>query len=137
MLRTHWTPSPCARLSRARTTTGPPSHPDGIDGRCVFPPTGWPPAGSGTVGVVPTFTRKPFDGVGAQLCPCSLATVTPQAFTVASRPGTTTGRRVPHHDRSVVRVRAAAQPRSARFELVASLEERSDAGSCTYAFPSC
>jgi len=34
--------------------------------------------------VVPTFTPEPFDGVGAQLCPCSLATVTPQTFTVAS-----------------------------------------------------
>jgi hypothetical protein len=26
---------------------------------------------------------EPFDGVGAQLCPCSLATATPQTFTVA------------------------------------------------------
>jgi hypothetical protein len=26
MLRSRWTPSPCSRLSRPRTTTGPPSH---------------------------------------------------------------------------------------------------------------
>ena len=36
--------------------------------------------------MVPTFTLEPFDGVGAQLCPCSIATATPQTFTVASRP---------------------------------------------------
>ncbi len=34
--------------------------------------------------MVPTFTFEPFDGIGAQLCPCSIATATPQAFTVAS-----------------------------------------------------
>ena len=95
-LRTRWTPSPCARLSRPRTTTGPPSHPDGISRRRAFPPTGldWP-AGEGTAGMVPTFTLEPFDGLGAQLCPCSIATATPQAFTVASRPATSTGRGVP------------------------------------------
>jgi hypothetical protein len=81
---------------------------------------------------------EPFDGVGAQLCPCSLATVTPQAFTVASRPATTPDLGVPRHDHVVVivGVRAALQPISARLELVASLEERSNAGSCTYTFPS-
>ena len=68
--------------------------------------------------MVPTFTLEPFDGVGAQLCPCNFATVTP-AFTVASRPATLTGPGVPRHDDVVVRVRVAAQPRSTRFELVA------------------
>jgi len=34
--------------------------------------------------MVPTFTLEPFDGRGAQLCPCSIATGTPQAFPVAS-----------------------------------------------------
>ena len=29
---------------------------------------------AGTNEVVPTFTLEPFDGVGAQLCPCNLAT---------------------------------------------------------------
>jgi hypothetical protein len=28
--------------------------------------------------------HEPFDGGGAQLCPCGIATATPQAFTVAS-----------------------------------------------------
>ena len=45
-------------------------------------------AGEGTAGMVPTFTLEPFDGVGAQLCPCNIATATPQTFTVASRPAT-------------------------------------------------
>jgi hypothetical protein len=88
LLRTRWTPSPCARLSRARTTTGPPSHPDSIGRRRTFPPTSWLLAGEGTAGMVPTFTLQPFDGVGVQLCPCNIATPTPQAFDVASRPAT-------------------------------------------------
>jgi len=39
-------------------------------------------------GAFPTFTTKPIDGGGAQLCPCDLATPTPQTFTVASQPAT-------------------------------------------------
>ncbi len=86
-----WTPSPCGpkrpcdRLSRPRTTTGPPSHPGGIDRQRVFPPTNWLLAGEGTIGMVPTFTLEPFDGGGVQLCPCGIATATTQPFTVASR----------------------------------------------------
>jgi hypothetical protein len=45
-------------------------------------------AGEGATGMVPTFTLDPFDGVGAQLCPCSIVTTTPQAFVVASRSAT-------------------------------------------------
>jgi hypothetical protein len=41
--------------------------------------------------MVPTFTPESFDGIGAQLCPCSLATATPQTFTMASRPAKRTG----------------------------------------------
>ena len=119
MLRSRWTPSPCAQLSRPRTTTGPPPHPDGIGRRRTFPSTSWPLAEEGTAGMVPTFTLGPFDGVGAQLCPCNIATATPQAFTVASRPARRTGQRVPRT--TMVRVRAAAQPRSVRFELVGFL----------------
>ena len=37
---------------------------------------------------------EPLNGLGAQLCPCSFATATPQAFTVASRSATSTDRRV-------------------------------------------
>src|ERR671910_895731 len=96
MLRTRWTPSPCDRLSRPRTTTGPPSHPGGISRRRAFRPTSWPLAGKGTAGMVPTFTLEPFDGVGAQLCPCSIATATPQPFAVASRPATSPSQGVPH-----------------------------------------
>jgi hypothetical protein len=35
---------------------------------------------------VPTFVTRPVGGVGAQLFPGGLATSTPQAFLVASRP---------------------------------------------------
>jgi hypothetical protein len=43
--------------------------------------------------MVPTFTLGPFDGVGAQLCPCSIATATPQHFAVASQPASRTDQR--------------------------------------------
>ena len=111
MLRTRWTPSPCARLSRPRTTTGPPPHPDGISRRRAFPPTSWLLAGEGTAGMVPTFTLEPFDGVGAQLCPCSIATATPQTFTVASRPATShRPRSSPHAKRAGARCYPAHDP---------------------------
>jgi len=45
--------------------------------------------------MVPTFTHEPFDGIGTQLCPCTIATATPQAFTVASRPATSPSPGVP------------------------------------------
>ena len=34
----------------------------------------------GDARMVPTFAHDPIGGFGAQLCPCSLATGTPQAF---------------------------------------------------------
>ena len=74
MPRTHWTPSPCRRLSRppwwrvtATTTTGPPPRPDSNSGRCACPK---PRTGSaGTAGTLPTFTHQPVSRVGAQLYP--------------------------------------------------------------------
>ena len=65
------------RPARLRVIKPPPRR-DGINGRCVFPPR---PAGRrpgrdhhGGSHV----HSEPFDGVGAQLCPCSLATATPR-----------------------------------------------------------
>jgi hypothetical protein len=66
---------------------------------------------NGTNEVVPTFTLVPFDGFGAQLCSCDLATATPQTFTVASPLATFTVREFS----DTVRMRVASQPRSARF----------------------
>lgn len=85
MLRTRWTPSPCDRLSRPprqvvtpATTTGPPPHPNSSSRQRTFP-SGQQAAGRrGAVEVVPTFTLQPFVGLGARLCPCSIATPTPQ-----------------------------------------------------------
>jgi hypothetical protein len=67
--------------------------------------------------MVPTFILEPFNGVGAQLCPCNLAAATPQAFTTASEPTTSPDSKVP---RQRCRVRVATQPRSVRLELVVS-----------------
>ena len=72
---------------------------------------------AGTDEVVPTFTLEPFNGVGAQLCPCNLATATPQSFAVASRAGDISRPRS-FPSGSSRRVRVATQPISVRFELV-------------------
>jgi hypothetical protein len=64
-----------------------PSAPPRPDQRAMHPPEPmrrWRRRSSGRAGTVPTFIRKPFDGIGTQLCPCTIATTTPQAFTVAS-----------------------------------------------------
>ena len=114
-LRTHWTPSPCDRISRSRTTAGPPPHPTGISRQQAFPPTAKIPAGEGTGRMVPTFGLQPFDRVGAQLCSPSIATATPQAHTMASRPATSTDQSVTPHS-NTVRVCAATRPQSTRFE---------------------
>ncbi len=114
LLRPRWGPWPCGRLSRPPTTTTPPPHPGGISRPRAFPPASRLLAGEGPPGVVPTFTTRPFDGVGAQLYPCGLATATPQPFTVASLPATSNRPR----SSPPKRVRAATQPRSVRLELV-------------------
>ena len=70
-------------------------HPGGVSRRRAFPATNNKLlAAEGATGVVPTFTGEPFDGVGAQLCPCSIAAATPQTFTAASRAATSTVRGV-------------------------------------------
>ncbi len=57
--------------------------------------------------MVPTFILEPLGRVGAQLCPCDFAVATPQTFTTASEPATSTGSRVPRQPR---RVRVTTQP---------------------------
>ena len=48
----------------------------------------------GRLGAVSHVHHAPVGGVGAQLCPCSIATSTPQAFLVASRPAKMTDQEV-------------------------------------------
>ena len=47
--RTCCPPSPCARLSRARTTTGTPPRTDAPGRRRTCPPPGWPPGRTGDI----------------------------------------------------------------------------------------
>ena len=118
LLRAHWTPSPCTRLSRCSDYYG-----SSAPLRQHRPATDLPRyarlavAQAGTNGVVPTFTLEPFNGVGAQLCPCNLATATPQSFAVASRAGDISRPRS-FPSGSSRRVRVATQPTSVRLELV-------------------
>jgi hypothetical protein len=55
-LPTCWSPSPCARLSRARTTTGPPPRPTATGRQRTCPPAGPAARRGGRPGTVPTFT---------------------------------------------------------------------------------
>ena len=77
---------------------GSSAHLGSINRRQVFPPTSRLLAGEGTAVMVPTFTLEPINGVDAQLCPCNLATPTPQPFSVASPPATSPSPRVPRHN---------------------------------------
>jgi hypothetical protein len=112
-LLTYWPPSPCARLSRARTTTGPPSHP-------------WPSVDDGPA---PDHTGRlarravmhgsrvhhhPVDEGGAQLYPDSIATPTPQTSTWPPHRRRITGFGVDPHLPAVSR--AAIRPISTRLE---------------------
>ena len=68
--------------------------------------------------MVPTFTSLPFDKGGAQLCPCGIATATPQAFTMASESSDINQTPSSRGDLIAVAIRTAAQPKSVRLELV-------------------
>ena len=119
VLRTRWVPSPCARLSRARTTTDPPSRPGVISRRWTCPPTSWLLAGKGNTGTVPTFTMYRSTGSAPSSAPAASPTATPQAFTVASPPTSMAGFGVVSPCDSSTRT--AARPASTRLEPVPHL----------------
>ena len=115
---TCWPPSPCTRLSRARTTTRPPPRPLASAG--IGParhraggPAGWATADGSHVHCAS------FGQVGVQLYPGSIATPTPQAFSVASSPSARTGSGVDPPPR--IGSRTASRPISARLEPEAPL----------------
>jgi hypothetical protein len=56
LLLTCCPPSPCTRLSRARTTTRTPPRPGAVSRRRACPPCCWPPHGMGGTRPLPTFT---------------------------------------------------------------------------------
>ena len=91
-----------------------PSRPDQQAMRPPGPGRRWRRRRAGRAGTVPTFIREPFDGIGTQLCPCTIATTTPQSFTVASPTGDITQPRSSPPARGR-RVRDATRPTSARF----------------------
>src|SRR5204862_2988847 len=84
-LPTCWPPSPCTRLSRARTTTGPPPHRVAIGRQRTCPPPERIPEGWATTDGSQVHCT-PVRGLGARLCPGSIASGTPQAFPLASFP---------------------------------------------------
>jgi hypothetical protein len=81
--------------------------------------------------------HTPVDGVGAQLCPCDIATSTPQAFLVASLPATSPGPEVtrPFPNIRSGQVCVALRPTSARLEPVYLLRGF-NRWFLTYTFPS-
>ena len=138
-LPTCWPPSPCARLSRARTTTGPPPHPAAIGRQRTCPPAGLAARWGGRPGMVPTFTMESIDEGGARLDPDSIATPTPQFFAVASPPDRQTGYGVDPPRRADTQRRgscAAHRPLSVRFEPALDLRGFRQRF-LSYAFSSC
>src|SRR5437868_4811799 len=93
-LLTCWPPSPCARLSRARTTTRPPPHPARSADDVPIPPARMASRPRGTVRDDSRVHCEPIDQRGIQLCPGNLAASTPQTFLAASPPASQTGYRV-------------------------------------------
>src|SRR3954449_12121522 len=78
--------------------------------------------------------HTPVDGVGAQLCPCGIATSTPQTFLVASLPATSPGPGVAHPI-TPGRACTTLRPTSARLEPVHLLRGFTR-WFLTYTFPS-
>src|SRR5690606_21099328 len=118
-LPTCWTPSPCTRLSRARTTTGPPPHPETVSWRRACPRSRLGRPVRGRSRMVPTFPVCRSARMGALLCPDSLAVPTPQSFGTATGPEdfSDSGVGGPH----VGQPRTASRPRSTRLEPVQRL----------------
>ena len=113
-LMTCWPPSPCARLSRTRTTTEPPPHPTATSRQRTCPPPDWLPA-EGRPRMVPTFTTESLDEGAPALTPTAC-----RAYAPDLQHGLLTGPTnrlrswpTPHRRR---RPRAAHRPISVRLE---------------------
>jgi hypothetical protein len=71
LLRTRCRPSPCTRLSRARTTTAAPPHPGAVSQRRACPPPATITGGEGGPGMVPTFTTDQSTGEAPSFSPAA------------------------------------------------------------------
>jgi hypothetical protein len=117
-LPTCWPPSPTTKLSSARTTPGPPPHPRPSADDEPAPGRAGYPAGRATVDGSRVHD-VPIDEGDAQLCPGSIATATPQTFTMAPH-----RRNSPASEltaRPSQRSRTAPRPKSTRLEPVRHL----------------
>jgi hypothetical protein len=104
-------PSPCARLSRARTTTGTPPRPAANSGRRACPP---PEGGEGGDGSLPTFTTTRSTRSVSSYTPAASPGVRRSPSPWPPRPATTyRPRSRPPPSR---RACTADRPRSARLE---------------------
>ena len=117
-LLTCWSPSPCARLSRARTTTRPPPHPTRSADDVPIPPTRMDSRQREPCGMVPVFTANRLISVASS---CAPATSPRVRRSPSSQP--------PHRHRKPAtestshygRLCVAPRPISARFEPVPRL----------------
>jgi hypothetical protein len=107
--RVRWSPSPCGRLSRPRSTTAPLPRPGGDSGRCACP---GPQGPAGTAGTLPTFTINRLAGPAPSYTPAASprGTATRHAASPARWVSGRT-RRPP----SVRKARAPQQPIAASF----------------------
>jgi hypothetical protein len=109
-----WLPSPCTRLSRARTTTKPPPHPTAISRQRACPRLSWMDSREGDRGWFPRSPRTDRRG----RCPAKPRPLRHEYAAVLPR-GLPTGLFVPASESPApcsARMRTAYRPRSARFE---------------------
>ena len=119
LLLARWAPSPCRRLSRPRTTTGPPSRPEAISRQRACPSPPWLGGGKGGLGRFPRSPRTDRRGWRPAI------PLQPRHGYAAGLPrGLTTGARNRLRSRRPQVLRSActaARPTSTRSEPVATL----------------
>jgi hypothetical protein len=134
-LRTRCRPSPCTRLSRARTTTAAPSPPKAHSRRRTCPPPARLAGGRGNLGRVPTFPTHRLTGAVPSFSPAASPRVRRSASSwPPRRPVSPASKsRCP----ALRRACAAARPISTRLEPVLALRGFDHWFSSAYTFPSC
>jgi hypothetical protein len=119
VLRSCWAPSRSGRLSRPRSTTGPPPRPGPINGPCIHP-NRCAAGGGGRPGEPERFPRSsanPSTGSAPSYAPAPSPRLRRRLSPWPPQPATSPSREVPRQPPGDHRVRGAIRPMSARFRV--------------------